>query len=151
MKTLEDIKRDGWESGINQVWLGDCLDFMKLLPDKCVDLVVTSPPYNKGTENRRHSPTDSWTKANIKYDSVSDSLPEVEYQKWQKKILREAVRIIKPTGSIFYNHKYRIQNHAIVSPELWIKNFIVRQVIIWNRGSSPSLEPIRFMPTIEQI
>src|SRR3990167_536277 len=45
MKTLEDIKRDGWESGINQVWLGDCLEYMKLMPDKCVDLVVTSPPY----------------------------------------------------------------------------------------------------------
>ena len=45
MKTLKDIKRDGWESGINQVWNADCLEAMKLLPDKCVDLVVTDPPY----------------------------------------------------------------------------------------------------------
>ena len=46
MKTLEDIKRDGWESGINKVWHGDCLEMMKLLPDKSVDLVLTSPPYD---------------------------------------------------------------------------------------------------------
>ena len=45
MKTLQDIQKDGWESGINQVWNADCLEAMKLLPDKCVDLVVTSPPY----------------------------------------------------------------------------------------------------------
>jgi len=47
MKTFEDIKRDGWQSGINQIWLGDCFDFMKLMPDKCVDLVLTSPPFKE--------------------------------------------------------------------------------------------------------
>ena len=26
---------------------GDCLSLMKDLPDECVDLIVTSPPYNK--------------------------------------------------------------------------------------------------------
>ena len=46
MKTLDDIKRDGWESGINQVWHADCLEAMKLLPDKSIDLVLTDIPYN---------------------------------------------------------------------------------------------------------
>jgi site-specific DNA-methyltransferase (adenine-specific) len=27
--------------------LGDCLEIMKTIPDKSVDLVVTSPPYDK--------------------------------------------------------------------------------------------------------
>lgn len=45
MKTLEDIKKDGWESGINQVWNADCLEAMKLIPDKSIDLVLTDPPY----------------------------------------------------------------------------------------------------------
>ena len=31
---------------INKVIQGDCLDVMKQMPDKCVDLVVTSPPYD---------------------------------------------------------------------------------------------------------
>jgi DNA modification methylase len=30
---------------INQVIQGDCLDVMKELPDKCIDLVLTDPPY----------------------------------------------------------------------------------------------------------
>ena len=30
---------------INKVIQGDCLEVMKQMPDKCVDLVVTDPPY----------------------------------------------------------------------------------------------------------
>ena len=30
----------------NKIICGDCLEVMSQLPDKCVDLVVTSPPYN---------------------------------------------------------------------------------------------------------
>lgn len=30
---------------LNKIHLGDCLEFMKQLPDKCVDLVLTDPPY----------------------------------------------------------------------------------------------------------
>lgn len=30
---------------LNQIHLGDCMDFMRKLPDKCVDLVLTDPPY----------------------------------------------------------------------------------------------------------
>jgi len=48
MKTLSDIQKDGWGSGINEVWCGDCLEAMRLIPDKAVDLVLTSPPYNMG-------------------------------------------------------------------------------------------------------
>ena len=37
MYKIEDI--------INKVHCADCLEFMKQLPDKCVDLVLTDPPY----------------------------------------------------------------------------------------------------------
>jgi len=30
----------------NTIVVGDCLDIMAQMPDGCVDLVVTSPPYN---------------------------------------------------------------------------------------------------------
>lgn len=33
---------------LNKIHLGDCLDFMRELPDKCVDLVLTDPPYGIG-------------------------------------------------------------------------------------------------------
>ncbi len=35
---------------LNQIILGDCIELLKSLPDECVDLVVSSPPYNLGKE-----------------------------------------------------------------------------------------------------
>lgn len=32
---------------LNKIHNIDCLEFMKTLPDKCIDLTVTSPPYDK--------------------------------------------------------------------------------------------------------
>jgi site-specific DNA-methyltransferase (adenine-specific) len=36
---------DRW---LNKIILGDCLDVMREMPDKCVDLVLTDPPYGIG-------------------------------------------------------------------------------------------------------
>ena len=36
------------EDFINKVIQGDCLEVMKQMPDKCVDLVLTDPPYGIG-------------------------------------------------------------------------------------------------------
>ena len=33
-----------------QLYHGDCMDFIKSLPDKSIDLVVTDPPYNFGAK-----------------------------------------------------------------------------------------------------
>lgn len=45
MLTLKDLHQNGWESGINQVVMADCLEAMKLIPDKSIDLILTDPPY----------------------------------------------------------------------------------------------------------
>jgi len=34
------------EDFINKIICGDCLEVMREMPDKCVDLVLTDPPYN---------------------------------------------------------------------------------------------------------
>lgn len=31
---------------VNKIYQGDCLKTLKELPDECIDLVVTDPPYN---------------------------------------------------------------------------------------------------------
>lgn len=32
---------------MNEIILGDCMGFMKKLPDKSIDLIITDPPYGK--------------------------------------------------------------------------------------------------------
>ena len=34
------------EDFLNKIINGDCLEVLRQMPDKCIDLVVTSPPYN---------------------------------------------------------------------------------------------------------
>lgn len=139
------------ELEVNKIYNEDCLETMKRMPSGFVNCVITSPPYNKDSASRKCSPTDTWNRANIDYGDFKDDLPEEEYQEQQKKVLRELVRIITPNGSIFYNHKARIKNHRAILPTEWLGEFNIRQVLIWDRGSSMQLEPIRWFPTTEYI
>lgn len=41
-----------YQNLINKITLGDCLDVMKSLPDKCIDLILTDPPYGEGIAKR---------------------------------------------------------------------------------------------------
>jgi site-specific DNA-methyltransferase (adenine-specific) len=38
------------ELELNKIYNIDCLEFMKTLPDKCIDLVLTDPPYGIGAD-----------------------------------------------------------------------------------------------------
>jgi len=44
----ERIEPKEWEG---RIWVGDCLEFMRRLPDGCVDLVLTDPPYGLNYNN----------------------------------------------------------------------------------------------------
>jgi modification methylase len=121
----------------------DCLEGLKQLPDESVDLIITSPPYNLG--NNHHT-------GNKKTQAYSDNLPENQYQHQQIEVLNECYRVLKPNGSLFYNHKNRIKNGIQISPYEWLFKtmFIVKQEIVWFNGSQ-NFDKIRFYPMTERI
>lgn len=70
---------------INKIILGDCLEVMKGMPDKCVDLILTDPPYGidygkqliKGEEFKDKTNKHGWRNfGNPEWDSKK---PEKEY------------------------------------------------------------------------
>jgi len=126
---------------LNTIHLGDCMESLKKLEDNSISLIITSPPYNK--------------KGVINYDSYSDNLEEEKYQKWQIEFLNECFRVLKPDGSLFYNHKIRqTKNYnSCIHPLSWIlkSKFIFRQEIIWDRLGDRNTDINRFIPTTEQI
>lgn len=121
----------------------DCLEFMKQLPDKCVDLVVTSPPYNLG--NNHHT-------GNKKTQAYNDDMPEEYYQLLQIQILNECFRVVADGGNVFYNHKNRIRQGLTISPLKWIfrTNWELRQEITWFNGGQ-NFDKCRFYPMTEKI
>ena len=143
---------------INKIYNEDCLETMARMPENFIDIIITSPPYNKagyeGKIRKRHK-NDTWTARNIDYDNNShnDFIKESDYQKNQIKVLNEMKRVLKCDGSVFYNHKVRVANHKASHPIEWIiqSDLNFRQQIVWNRKSSPAVSPIRFLPTTELI
>lgn len=123
-----------------------CVDIIKGLsdlPSETVDIIVTSPPYNLGkdhhTGDKRHNP-------------YNDNLPENTYQEQQINVLKELYRVLKPDGSLFYNHKNRIKNGQQITPYEWLLKtpFVIKQEIIWvNR--SQNFDKIRFYPWTERV
>ena len=138
----------------NIIYNEDCLETMARIPDNSIDLIVTSPPYNKGFyANKNAKQSKVWNTLNgrkIAYDSFSDDMFPEDYEEWQKAVISECIRILKPSGSLFYNHKDIIYKGLIVPPK-WVYDFKVRQQIIWDRQSSCMIDPHYFMPANEWI
>ena len=68
-------------------------------------------------------------------------------------VLNEMMRIIKPNGSIFFNHKPRRHNNKLYLPTDFISksNLTLYQLIIWNRLSSPNIRKDVLLPCTEHI
>lgn len=139
---------------LNKIYACDCLQLMRELPDECVDITVTSPPYNLGS--RYANQTDraiqgKWSRV-IQYDDYQDNMSENDYVEWQQSVLRELWRITKSTGAIYYNHKPRIQKGVVwdrfnlIPPEI-----TKRQVIIWRRPKGHNFNKGYFVPSYEWI
>jgi DNA modification methylase len=102
------------EEYLNKIICGDSLTIMRQMPDRCIDLVVTSPPYNlknstgNGMKDGRGG---KWAGAALVngYNHYDDNMPHEEYEEWQHKNLKEMYRLIKDDGAIFYNHKWRVR------------------------------------------
>jgi DNA modification methylase len=123
---------------LNKIYNEDCLEFMKTLPDKFVDCIITSPPYMFEKE----------------YDSFDDTFNPTQYEEWLTKIFEECTRILKDDGRIFVNVQpiftVNYPTHHIVSNILtkcgltwgseiiWEKNNYNCPVTAWGSWCSPS-------------
>ena len=147
---------------LDKIHCGDVLDTLAAMPDECVDLVITSPPYNalQTTGGGWRHGLGKWGKApllNTGYDSHSDRMDPDDYVAWQQECLRAMMRVVQPDGAILYNHRPRVQgdryeDHArdIVSVAEE-GGFALRQVILWDRGSGFNHNAGYFLPSYEEI
>lgn len=141
---------------LNKIINADCLEVLHNMPDKCIDLVVTSPPYNlknstgNGMKDGRGG---KWANAALinGYENYDDCMPVEEYAKWQHEVLLELVRVIKDDGAIFYNHKWRVQDGLIQDRRDIVYDVPLRQIIIWKRKGGINFNAGYFLPTYEVI
>ena len=136
----------------NKLHCGDCLKIMATLPSESIDVVVTSPPYNmndKGAAFSSHyykpPPTHLQTHQLAQgYTEHADNLPHADYVAWQRRVLTECLRVLKPTGAIFYNINYRLRDKKVDLRNDIVQGFPVRQLIIWENNHNVSLNSFVF-------
>ena len=143
---------------------GDTLAWMKKIPNRSVRVVVTSPPYNlrNSTGGGLHNGSGGkWEKAKLLEgyemeegtDNYEDAMPHEDYVHWQRKCLREMMRILRNDGAIFYNHKWRVQRGRWQDRSDIVNglDLPVRQIIIWKRAGGVNFNTGYFLPTYEVI
>jgi len=100
---------------------GDCLNLLAQVPDRFVQLVVTSPPYNLGKP----------------YES---RLNMGEYLAQQKAVISECVRVLKDSGSICWQVGNYVENGEIIPLDIVLYPIFdafglhLRNRIVWHFG-----------------
>ncbi len=97
---------------------------MEELPDNCVHLIITSPPYNVGKE----------------YDK---NMTLKEYREFLKSVWNEVKRVLVNGGRACINvanlgRKPYIPLHTFIIEDMLDLGFLMRGEIIWNKASSGS-------------
>ena len=82
--------------------LGDCLEYMKSLPDGCVDAVITDPPYNVG----------------LNYSTINDN--RQDYIEWCASWFSELRRITRGAIAISVGQSNLSRWAAIAPPTWWL-------------------------------
>jgi len=107
----------------NKIICGDSLEVLKKLPDNCIDLVFTSPPYNFGLDYSDNEDDHKWEK----------------YFKQLFAIFDETIRVLKYGGRIIVNvqplFSDYIPSHHIISKYFIDKKMIWKGEILWEKNN----------------
>jgi site-specific DNA-methyltransferase (adenine-specific) len=131
---------------VNSIICGDAHEVLSNIPDRSIDLIITSPPYNFGHSYAQdpHDDTHEWN----------------EYFEKLLQVWRECERVLKPGGRIAVNvqplFSDYVPTHHIISHQLaglgllwraellWEKNNYNAKYTAWGSWKSPSMPYIKY-------
>jgi DNA modification methylase len=99
---------------INKIYNIDCIEFLKTLPDECIDSCITDPPY--------------WGVVDEEWDKQWKTIEE--YKDWCEKWIIELSRVTKKSASFFiFGFSYQL---ACLLPIIEKNGFKFRQqIVVW--------------------
>ena len=117
------------EGMLNKVMNMDAIKFLKSLPDKCVDLLMTDPPYpviSGGTSNKKGTPSGMLSKNDGKIFEFND----IKLEEW----IPEVYRVMKENS-----HGYIMTN--LLNLEKLMKvcqdvGFKIHNLLVWKKNNA---------------
>ncbi|MDH7510756.1 MAG: site-specific DNA-methyltransferase [Methanolinea sp.] len=115
--------RDLPEEFRNRILSGDSEAVLKALPSQCVDIIITSPPYNFG----------------LGYDTTEDGIDWERYFQKLFAVFDECIRVLKFGGRIIVNvqplFSDSIPSHHIISRYFMDRRLIWKGEILWEKNN----------------
>lgn len=139
---------------VDAIHMVDCVAAMRTLPDRSVDVAIVDPPYNasKGNTWKWDNSADlpgfggDWTKVRAGWDDMSLA----DYFAFTLAWLREAQRVVRPTGSIWVHGTYH--NIGLINFAMQLLEVeIINEVVWYKRNSFPNLSGRRLTASHETI
>jgi len=108
------------EALLDVVHWGDATEILQQYPDNSVDLAFADPPYNLDKS----------------YHAYDDEKKDQNYVDWCNSWLKQYIRVLKPTGSLYIVNlpKWAIHHASFLSKHLHLQNWIVWDAISEPRG-----------------
>jgi len=131
----------GGDLPLDTIIEGDCIEAMRALPEKSVDLVFADPPYNLQLKEQLFRPDNS------RVDGVDDAWDRFDnfaaYDRFTRAWLGECRRLLKDTGTLWvigaYHNIFRV-GAALQDLDFWILNDV-----IWRKTNPmPNFRGTRF-------
>jgi site-specific DNA-methyltransferase (adenine-specific)/modification methylase len=133
---------------INEIIQGNCIEVLKSLPERSVDLIFADPPYNLQLRNELLRPNQTLVDGvNDKWDQFEDF---TQYDNFTRSWLSECRRILKDNGSIWvigsYHNIFRV-GAILMDLGYWVLNNV-----IWHKTNPmPNFRGTRFQNATETL
>lgn len=115
-----------------KIYNGDCREVTKLLADKSIDCVVTSPFYNGRQHTNEHRQKT--------YDVCTDDLTDEQYNDLCVELFNGFHRVLKTNGVVCWNVSYNKHNSTgfifALNAILTRTPFTIADVMIWKKASA---------------
>lgn len=139
---------------LNKIYNMNCLDGMKQISDSSIDLIIADPPYNlsKGASWKWDNSVSlngmggNWNKVMEDWDNLSFQ----DYWDFTLSWIKEAKRILKPTGSMWIFGTYHNLGIINVICQL-LEVEIINEVVWYKRNAFPNLSGRRITASHETI
>lgn len=130
----------------NKIINADCLDILTQLPDKCVDLVLTDPPY---IYNEKNCGTGKWTNSRKMLKEVftrHGSTKSLD-KGFNKEILEQIKRICKKFNAVFFCSQYQLEDYLKFARD----NDYRFTVMVWQKLDPMPLTNNKYLDDLEYI